>query len=366
MDSLVLFFQSTTQKSWRDKLTGVYRFAREAGWQVQVVEANSSPAAVRTMLKIWQPIGCIVDRGLAAGREPTRIFGRTPLAFLDQRPPRRRGGGHSLVIHDSAASARCAAAELLAAEVKNFTYVPWKKPAFWSDEREKAFAAAVRKAGSSYLRWTGSLSSLPRPCGVLCANDMVAQQVLFEARACGLKVPKDLLVVGIDNDPLICENTQPTLTSVLPDFENAGYQVAQLLAEAIEGKAPRLVVYGPVRIVRRESSRWLAKDDPRVTKALSFIKDHAFDHGLKSADVVEVMGCSRRLADLRFREATGHSIHDEVNSMRMERAFELLSNPRQAIGAIPALCGYASEPFFKRLFKQTTGLSMRSWRKRHT
>ena len=52
--------------------------------------------------------------------------------------------------------------------------------------------------------------------------------------------------------------------------------------------------------------------------------------------------------------------------MRMERAFELLSNPRQAIGAIPALCGYASEPFFKRLFKQTTGLSMRSWRKRHT
>lgn len=80
MDSLVLFFQSTTQKSWRDKLTGVYRFAREAGWQVQVVEANSSPAAVRTMLKIWQPIGCIVDRGLAAGREPTRIFGRTPLA----------------------------------------------------------------------------------------------------------------------------------------------------------------------------------------------------------------------------------------------------------------------------------------------
>ena len=181
-----------------------------------------------------------------------------------------------------------------------------------------------------------------------------------------LRIPQDLTLLGVDNDPSICEVSKPPLSSIQVDFENAGYQVAQLLAEAIEGKAPRRVVYGPVRIVRRESSRWLAKDDPRVTKALSFIKDHAFDHGLKSADVVEVMGCSRRLADLRFREATGHSIHDEVNSMRMERAFELLSNPRQAIGAIPALCGYASEPFFKRLFKQTTGLSMRSWRKRHT
>ena len=363
MDALVLFFQSTTQKSWRDKLTGVYRFAREAGWLVQVVDANIPQQGIRATLDLWQPIGCIVDRALAHDDELTHVFGGTPLVFLDRHVVGKRQPTRSVVVHDSAASARCAAEELLASGIGHFSYVPWTKPAFWSDEREAAFAAAVLKAGRTYVRWAGSPALLPKPCGILCANDMVAQTVLLEARFRAIRVPEDLLVVGIDNDPLICENTRPTLTSVLPDFENAGYLVAGLLADAIEGKAPRCVTYGPVRIVRRESSRRLARDDSRVAKALAFIRRNACDQGFRTDDIVAEMGCSRRLADLRFREATGHSIRDEIHSIRMERAFDLLRDPRQSIGAIPSLCGYASEPFFKRLFKKTTGLSMRDWRK---
>ena len=73
------------------------------------------------------------------------------------------------------------------------------------------------------------LSALPRPCGLLAANDATADIVLRLLRNRRIKVPEDIAVVGIDNDTLICENTTPTLTSVAPDFERSGYLAAEML-----------------------------------------------------------------------------------------------------------------------------------------
>ncbi len=47
---LVLFFQSTTRKSRRLKLTGAYRFAREHDWFVQVIDAGAKAGDVRRLL----------------------------------------------------------------------------------------------------------------------------------------------------------------------------------------------------------------------------------------------------------------------------------------------------------------------------
>ena len=41
---VVLFFQSTSRKSWRVKLAGAFRFAKERDWLVQVVEGGESGA----------------------------------------------------------------------------------------------------------------------------------------------------------------------------------------------------------------------------------------------------------------------------------------------------------------------------------
>ena len=43
-------------------------------------------------------------------------------------------------------------------------------------------------------------------------------------------MPKDIAVIGIDNDVVICENTIPALASVAPNFEQAGYLAAELLS----------------------------------------------------------------------------------------------------------------------------------------
>lgn len=364
MSPTVLFFQSTTFKSWREKLAGVYRYASQTGWQVQVIDSTIGPTEIRKLLRLWQPLGCIVDRAMSLGRTPTSLFGDTPVAYLDQNP-RTAVPGRPTVTNDSTAIAHLAAGELLGSDARHFTYIPWSERAFWSDERERAFAAAIRKANRTYLPWTGSLVDLPRPCGIFCANDIVAQRAMAEANRLGIAIPDDFLLVGVDNDELICEHTHPTLTSILPDFEQAGYRVAESLDQSIQGKRPANFLYGPLSVIRRESSRTLRTSDPRVRKAQAFIRRNYLDPGLQTEDVVAEMNCSRRLADLRFREATGHSIREEIHALRLERAYALLRNPRQAISPIPSLCGYASEPFFKRMFKRETGLTMREWRKRN-
>ena len=371
--TVVLFFQSTVSKSWREKLAGVYRYAGRVGWQVQVVDANASPRQIRESLSRWQPIGCLVDRAMTQAKTPAALFRGVPTVFLDQNPKTcgRRPRSFAFVTNDSAAVGRLAAEELLKTDIRDFTYVPWSGPAFWSDERGTAFARAIRAAGRSFAaRPTlaaslASLRTLPRPCGVFCANDMIAQKVMAEANRLGLRIPHDLAVIGVDDDELICENTRPALTSVLPDFAAAGWTIAACLERLIRGERVAKCTYGPVAVVKRASTRWTPRDDPKVSRALQFIRAHYLEQSLRSESVVGVMGCSRRLADLRFREVTGHSIRDEIHELRLERAYALLRNPNQAITPIPALCGYASEPFFKRMFKQTTGLTMRDWRKTH-
>lgn len=364
MIPVVLFFQSTTAKSWRDKLAGVYRFAQKAGWQVQVVNTRGKRAEITEALDLWHPIGCIVDRAMTRAKDPVNIFRDIPVALLDQNP-QTATGAHSSITHDSAASAKLAAAELLKADAASYSYIPWHIPTFWSDQREAAFAESIRTAGKRYVKWAGDFTALPKPCGILAANDIVAQRAMTLAVKSGWKIPEDLLFVGIDNDELICDNVHPTLTSVLPDFEQAGYVVAQLLKETIDGLPPRNAAYGPVGIVRRASSRWLGKTDVRVQRALDYIQRHAFEPELKTDEIVRAMGCSRRMADLRFREIAHRSIRDEIHAVRMEKAFSLLRNPNQAIGSIANLCGYASEPFFKKMFKRETGLTMRMWRKQN-
>ena len=79
--------------------------------------------------------------------------------------------------------------------------------------------------------------------------------------------------------------------------------------------------------------------------------------------VVRAMGCSRRLADLRFKESVGHSIHDEIHTRRLERVQELLRNPKVDVSAIPDLCGYSSLVDLRRVFKQRLGMTIGEYRR---
>ena len=367
MKPTVLMFQSCRDQSWRDKLEGASIYARSAGWQLHVVEHGTPPSAVRETIQRLAPIGCIVERSMTLARNPVLSLNGIPTVYLDQNPDTARPNT-PMVINDSAAFGRLAANELLKSGIRNFTYIPYRTPASWCRSRQKAFESAIRRQKRNLVKWTGSLSDLPRPCGILCAEDSVAQEKMEEANRLGLRIPQDLLFVGVDNDTLICENTNPPLTSVMPDFKGGGYRTAQMLAELIDNPQMKRtsVKYGPAALIVRESSRRNSAYDIRASKALSYIAEHAFEPKLMTDDIAAAMGCSRRLADLIFRKELGHSMREHILDLRYRKACDLLKEGRTALSDIPILCGYDSRNFFMRLFKRRSGMTMRQWRRTST
>ena len=358
MKQTILYFQSTDKVSALQKLEGAYGHARAHGWDLQVIEPTVDERKAHELRRFWEPTGVIVECGTERNHLDPAIFGGIPIVFLD-RNPRTLRGRQFCVMHDSAATARLAAKELLSLKLRSFAFVPWPEPRFWSHERENGFAEALRLNGHDYARFDVQgdgtdvlalqtqlerwLAGLPKPVGVFAANDRMAARVLSAAGHIGIAVPNDLAVIGVDNDELLCENTTPTLSSVMADFTAAGRLAAEMLAGCIAGRhaKPRTATFGPLRIVRRASTSRSARNDPDVLAACDIIRRRACD-GLRARDVIALFSCSRRMAEIRFRKATGHSILDEIQAHRLAKAETMLRNATLDRNAIANFCGYAS------------------------
>ncbi len=194
-------------------------------------------------------------------------------------------------------------------------------------------------------------------------HDPVAEAVLQEASVQGIRVPEDLAVVGVDDDPIICERTSPSLTSIGLDFEQGGFRCAQLLDERLKNPEVEDVrlTYGVTSVTRRVSTRRFQQSDQRVVKAITYIRRTACE-GVTVPMVAAVMGLQRRMAEIVFRRVTGHSIHDEILMVRLEQVENLLRNPRQEIIPIAQLCGWKSPAALRAAFQAHYGKSMRAWR----
>ena len=369
---IILFFQSTLRKSWRQKLSGVHMFAQERGWFVQVISRFNKPEEIRNALREWHPLGCLVDCAMSHSAPPDKIFRDIPTVYLDQDPA-CSSMEHPCLLHDSAAEARLAGAELLKLKCRSYAYIGTGKNLHWDKDRLAQFQKDVRAAGASVavLPQTGlqeAIVKLPKPCGILGTNDDCAIKAYHAATAAGFAIPDDVAIAGIDNDEMYCEAVSPGLTSAEPDFERAGYRLAQMLAEEIakggKGKRGRGKVesYGPLRLVRRGSTAAASGTSPRIRRALEYIRRNACSPSIHLDRIIAEMGCSRRMGTLQFKKETGRTILAEIHEHRFEKACDLLSRTKLPISTVVAHCGYRSDAFIKKLFLARTGLTMREYR----
>ena len=365
----ILFFQTLSAPQSREKVAGAFRYLESSGWNVRLIEQDATPAEIKKTLKKLNPLGCIIDRGLANGRNPVRLMGKIPTIYFDQSPDTAVPGCW-YVRHDSEATTQMAFRELSRNAPAHFAFVKTQKRTFWCEEREAVFRKLVKRQKkkltvlSPDLELADNLAGLPKPCGILAVTDAIARKVVDAARQANVTLPNDLQIVGINNDEFICGHTNPTLTSVHPDFEGGGYLAMATLHRIIHGTSakPRTILFGPKTLVRRASTRIFRKSDIRVTRALDFISEHFANTDLKTETIATAMGCSRSLADLRFREVTGHTIRDEIRLARINEAKRLLADRSRELSAIPSLCGYLSAPTFARIFKEATSMTMREFR----
>lgn len=330
---------------------------------------------------LLRPDGVIVWAGTLSPAEVRKVLGpRVPAVFINPNDP---AAAPVRVEGDSASIAALAARELLFTDRGDFAFAPFSGSLAWSVARGREFAKFIALAGGRFhefpgpsgvagrrktgrsvapepalLRW---LAALPKPCGVFAANDIVGERVLAECAALGLRVPGDVAVVGVDDDGFICENTSPTLSSVVQDIYGEGVAAAQLLAERLArpgGRPPAPRVVSAAGLTRRASSRVV--EDDRVARALKAIRLHACEAGFGLAEVVRAMGLSRAPALARFKRATGRTVLEEIHAVRLARARSLLAS-----GCKPDFAasesGYASYTDFCRVFRKRIGATVRQW-----
>ena len=382
------------------KIRGVSAYARRAGWHLSFGDGRHSgdhPDFAK-WIGLWQPDGLIVDAeylGDVLSLDPSI---RPPTVFGDVVTETPLPDGCARVVSDAADIAAAAARELLRTGHPNFAFVPMIGDKHWSRRRGAAFAAEMKALGRKVCEYRPSpdavadavrfregiasfLLALPKPCGVFAANDATASLVSSACAECGLSIPYDVALVGVDNHAEYCESGLPPITSISLDFERCGIVTAELLGEMMskvksrkskvtghEGRGAALgggaLVghYGVDKVVRRASTTVLRVRDGRVSRALEWIRLNAAS-GIGANDVISNMGCSRSLANLRFRQAVGHSILDEIHARRIGLARELLERDDIPIDDIPERIGYVPGPFLGMLFKRSTGMTMRQWRR---
>ena len=356
------------------------RYAWERDWHVQVVERAFHKVNVREQIDFWRPIGVIAECGSGADELNAASFGDIPAVYFDA--DRSIRGERCHVSSDSFSIGQLAARHLLSLGLSNYAFATFRLPMFWARERCEAFVEAITKGGKGCFvfdperelrpdmrqrQLTDWLRNLPRPCGIFAANDYVGEEVINICGQLGISVPNDIAVLGVDNDEQICERLVPTLSSIAADFAHGGYLAAQMLGEMIDGAVSsdgEVRLFAADRVVVRQSTRRIACDRRRVADAVEMIRKRALE-GMSVADVVAFMEEPRRTAEMHFREATGRSIHEEIDDVRFAKVFELLRNPRQSLGSIPDLCGFSTGVALRKAFFLRTGLSMRDWRKKN-
>jgi transcriptional regulator GlxA family with amidase domain len=90
-------------------------------------------------------------------------------------------------------------------------------------------------------------------------------------------------------------------------------------------------------------------------------RDYLLPNPLQSA-IVEA-AIPERTLKRRFKTATGLSLIEYVQNLRIERAKALLETTRQAVDDIAAAVGYENPSFFRRLFKRRCGLAPAEYRR---
>jgi transcriptional regulator GlxA family with amidase domain len=102
--------------------------------------------------------------------------------------------------------------------------------------------------------------------------------------------------------------------------------------------------------------------DAAVRRAEAFLEEH-YLQGEPVAAAVEASGIPERTLKRRFKAATGCSLIEYVQRLRIEQAKRLLESDTIPVDEVAAQAGYGNAAFFRRLFKRSTGLNPGDYRR---
>lgn len=363
----------------RGLLLGIAKYVREHGaWSITLQEQSLCDDIPDWLEKRWRGDGIItrLDNPKMVGLI-RRL--RLPVVYLRTVPPEFEAPA---VMTNNAAAARLAFEHLRVRGFRHYAFCGFDG-ADYSDTRRDHFVQFVTAAGlrchvfegvkhrhnastvtyereglrdgERVARW---IRGLPKPVGVMVCNDMRGQQLLDACRAVGAGVPDQVGVVGVDNDEVLCDLSDPPLSSVEPDMERIGFEGAVLLDQMMAGKKPPLapIRIDPKGVVARRSTEVLAIEDGHIATVIRFVREHACE-GIDVSDLVKVVPLSRSTLERRFVKVIGHSPKDEIMRVRLNRAKQLLADTSLPIEFVAEKVGLEHTEYLSRIFKKKVGLT---------
>jgi LacI family transcriptional regulator len=291
------------------------------------------------------------------------------------------------VVSDDEAIGRMTAAHLLERGLRHFAFVGYDG-LYWSRQRQESFSQALADAGracavfeqardlrlrvwrkeqKALAEW---LKALPRPVGVMACNDDRARQVADACAMVDLAVPEDVAILGVDNDELVCNFSNPPISSISLDLEDAGYRAAILLDGMMAAKdspgacSADQILVSPASVVVRRSTEVAIVQDSCVMQALRFIRENS-DRPVQVDDVVRQVAISRRSLFDRFRRAVGCTVCQYIKRTRAARIEELLLGTSHPIGEIAAMLGFPDSDHVAQYFRSIKGMNPGVFRARH-
>ena len=267
----------------------------------------------------------------------------------------------------------------------------------FSDARGKAFRAFAERHGATVSLYDGKgpvtdkffrdektdvpdaavlaawLKTLPKPMALFCCNDLRAVQVMKICSDLGLNVPKDIAVLGVDNDILLCTFTNPSLSSVKTDPFSLGRRAAEMLDEQMRSdvrNGKRTVarhctpcLWAPKQVVERMSTDAYPFKTPWLADAVRYIRRN-FAKGVTAKDVDAFIGYSHPKVNQVFNEELGHTVKKEILLQRSRAACALLRETNCTISEIAMRCGFQRVQYFVSSFSEEFKMTPETWRKR--
>ncbi len=306
---------------------------------------------------------------------------KIPLVDLNDTPP---FPGIPKIRPDNVAIGHLAAEHLLERGFDRFGFTGFSNDG-WSCERRDGFVEALQLAGKACdvydVNYPGNVTPgwatdqisgltdwikrLRKPVGIMACFDLRAQQILVAAHENGIMVPEEVAVIGANNDPIRCELSFPPLSSVAPNAFLSGYRGAEILAEILAGRKPKVMEerIEPVCVVTRPSTDVLAIEDKTLASALSFIRLNAFQD-ITVDHVVKHAYASRSQLEKKFRRHLGHSPQAEIRRVRVEKIKQLLIETDFPLKKIAELVGFEHVEYMCVVFKRIVGESPGGYRKK--
>ena len=361
----------------RNLIRGIHAYALER--QDWVLRNSPCDLQVLSFLRDWRPDGIIatvfdrkIGRALVRLRRPVVD---TAYTLDDLKLP--------VVDVDHVAVGRLAAEHLLERGYTRFGFLG-SQSARYSLARAASYVQRLADHGHSasqclveYLYEDFATSSwkkdepqiqqwvrqLPKPVGIFACNDIAGRGLVDICRQLGLNVPRDVAILGADDDELESLLTVPPLSSVAIPAKRVGYEAARTLERMMAGEqAGETFFLPPVRVIVRQSTDTRATDNPAIAEALQYIRAHAAQN-IGVSEVAEAVGLGRRDLERKFRKLLGCSVLDDIRSVRVQRVRELLAGTNLAMPTIAARSGFSSAERMAVVFGQIAGMSPTAYRR---